>query len=224
VQRLAGQLKYEALASRLFDDAADSDQDGAVDAGELYILCLSLYSLCTQYLPQVLTPPPRSQTDSLFKTFDLDRSGHLDREEFLLLASVFVENCGLRIAAQSSISLLLAPLAAAKTIDAVAAVEVRTEPAPPPTTRFFGLWKAAAMPPSTITVGDCAYELVPKALQPYVGNRGVATTGTAALLVATIVPAVLSLIDEYYLLRAARKTSRALQRDRRRRSTLKPQQ
>ena len=79
-----------------------------MDEAELYCLCLNLYCTTTQYMPQVLTPPTRAHTDALFRVFDIDHSGHLDREEFLLLASIFYENLLMRIA-RSAISLMLAP-------------------------------------------------------------------------------------------------------------------
>jgi len=54
----------------------------------------------TNYFPSCLYPPSKAQTDSLFVKFDLDGSGQLSKEEFVLLASVLVESIAMRIAAQ----------------------------------------------------------------------------------------------------------------------------
>ena len=118
----------------------------------------------------------------------------LDREEFLLLCSVFYESLLMRIATQSTVSLLLAPLAASHIVELCAELPVRG-----------GAARAAAQ-----TFGNVTFRHLPERLQPMVGSRSVAVTGVAATLVAVLVPLFLSLIDEYYLLRAARKTSRKL--------------
>ena len=64
------------------------------------------------------------------------------------------------------------------------------------------------------TIADFAYGALPTRLQPLLGSRAVAVAGLAACFVATIVTASLSLIDEFYLMRAAKKTSRGLARRR----------
>ena len=76
-----GKLRYDAVASKLFDVSADADGSGSIEPAELYCMCLELYCLTTQYMPQVLTPPKRHQTDALFKVFDTNHNGTLDKEE-----------------------------------------------------------------------------------------------------------------------------------------------
>ena len=66
-----GKLRYESIASELFDETADLNKDGGVDRTELYCLCLRLYLAVTQSLPQVLTPPSKAQCDVFFAHFDL---------------------------------------------------------------------------------------------------------------------------------------------------------
>ena len=131
VKETSESSKYEKIAHKIFSDFGDLDGDGAVDANELYAMSLKLYCATTQYMPQVLTPPSLSHVQALFKAFDLDGSGKLNREEFMLLASIWFENCALRIAAQSSICLLLAPLAARRLVGALADVVLYTHEAEP---------------------------------------------------------------------------------------------
>ena len=210
IREVTGRLRYESVVTRMFAMAAGEDQK--LDQVELYCMCLELYCMTTQYMPQVLTPPTRSHTDSLFLTFDTDKSGFLDREEFIALASVFYEHLLMRIAAQSVISLLLAPLTASAIVGRLAALHLGAQ----------GEAAGAAMGSIGVanrTLGDAAYDALPEKLQPLVGSQGIATTSLAATLVATLVPATLSLTDEYYLLRAARKTSRRLVRRRTLRAT-----
>ena len=228
VKETSESLKYEKIAHKIFSDFGDLDGDGAVDANELYAMSLKLYCATTQYMPQVLTPPSLSHVQALFKAFDLDGSGKLNREEFMLLASIWFENCALRIAAQSSICLLLAPLAARRLVGALADVVLYTheaEPAvdmsrsPPFWRELFGGGRgggggASAAPLATVdeTLGATLATYVPESLAPYIAHQAFVITTAAAILVATTVPPTLALLDEYYLLRSARKTSRALSR------------
>ena len=198
---ITGRLRYESVVTRLFAMAAGEDQQ--LDHTELYCMCLELYCTTTQYMPQVLTPPTRSHTDALFLAFDTESTGYLDREQFICLASVFYEHLLMRIAAQSLISLLVAPLTAAAVVDWLAARHLNVD-----TT------SAAVGAPPNRTLGDATYDALPERLQPLIGSQSIATISLAATMVATLVPATLSLTDEYYLLRAARKTSRSLARRR----------
>ena len=98
VRATTGKLSYQHVATKIFDVAGGNDH--ALDEAELYCLCLNLYCTTTQYSHKC-SPRPLEPTDALFRVFDIDHSGHLDREEFLLLASIFYENLLMRIAARS---------------------------------------------------------------------------------------------------------------------------
>ena len=220
VRATTGKLSYQHVATKIFDVAGGNDH--ALDEAELYCLCLNLYCTTTQYMPQVLTPPTRAHTDALFRVFDIDHSGHLDREEFLLLASIFYENLLMRIAAQSAISLMLAPFVASHVVEACCLLRIDTftfgsvDPATSAqrTTRFaFRKVDIAATIGSTRTsrtLADVAFDTLPPRLQDVLGSQTMATTCIAATLVACFVPFTLSLLDELYLLRAARRTRRGL--------------
>lgn len=117
---LADRLKYSAIAGRVFDQN-DIDGDNEIDKTELYCLVLQIYTTVINYFPSCLYPPSKIQTDALFVKFDLDRSGHLSKEEFVLLASVLVESIAMRIAAQISITLLAAPLIGTTLVNAAIA-------------------------------------------------------------------------------------------------------
>ena len=219
-----GRLKYEAMAGEMFDEVADLDRNGGVDRTELYCLCLRLYLAVTQYLPQVLTPPTKAQTDALFARFDTDANGRLDKEEFLLLASLLMEMVSMRIAAQSAISLVLAPLAAATLVPYVGALPVSSWllPGRPLGLRAAESGRVGGIVTSALTA---LATMLPSQLRAivatFIGSRAVAITATAAIFVSLLVPFTLSLIDEYYTLRSARTAARALRAARRRRLELR---
>ena len=161
---------------------------------------MSLATLARPLQSHFGSPPPPLTPRLLLSSGIPDGSGVLDREEFLLLCSVFYESLLMRIAAQSTVSLLLAPLVASHIVEFCAGLPVSGGAA------GAAIGAAAAAQ----TFGNLTYMHLPEQLQPIMGSRAVAVTGVAATLVAVLVPLILSLIDEYYLLRAARKTSRKL--------------
>ena len=223
MERLLGRLRVEALAAWLYPKV-DMDGDGSVDRVELHCMCLQLYSKVTQFMPQVLTPPSKAHTDRLFAAFDLDDSGRIERAEWELLASVLAltvtltltltstpsptptltlaltalalaltqvlfESLALRIAAQSVISLVLAPLAAAFAVAHAGKLQLG------------------------VSVAEVARACVPSSLRPLmqaVGTEGAAVTALAGVTIALLVPFTVSLVDEFYLLKATAKAKRAL--------------
>ena len=72
----------------------------------------------------VRSPEEVDARKALFRKFDRDNSGALDREEFLLLCSVFYESLLTRIATQSTVSLLLARASALQGVSAKAAASL----------------------------------------------------------------------------------------------------
>jgi hypothetical protein len=188
MERLLGRLRVEALAAWLYPKV-DMDGDGSVDRVELHCMCLQLYSKVTQFMPQVLTPPSKAHTDRLFAAFDIDDSGRIERAEWELLASVLFESLALRIAAQSAISLVLAPLAAAFAVAHAGKLQLG------------------------VSVAEVARACVPSSLRPLmqaVGTEGAAVTALAGVTIALLVPFTVSLVDEFYLLKASAKAKRAL--------------
>ena len=222
-----GKLRYEAMASSMFDEVADLNKDLGVDRTELYCLCLRLYLTVTQFLPQVLTPPTKAQCDDFFSSFDLDRDGRLDKEEFLVLASLLIEMLAIRIATQSIISLVLAPLVAARFVPIVGAWHLPFSYEAPK--GLFGRRAGVYTVGSMVTAGVTAVGAVlPGSLGAIVTSlataRAGAITASAAIIVALLVPLSLSLIDDYYSLRSARTASQALRAARERRLKLRKAQ
>ena len=115
----------------------------------------------------------------------------------------------MRIAAQSAISLVLAPLAAASLVPFIASLQ----------TAQLALAELAAAPLVRSLHGH-----LPSAAAGLLSNPAVAVTATAALLVSQCVPFTLSLIDEYYSLRSTRTAARALRAARSRRLELRKEQ
>ena len=139
-----------------------------------------------------VTAPTKEHTDKLHATFDLDNSGKLDREEFVLLAAVLGENLALRVALQTTIALIAAPLGGAWIVARLAAIPA-----------VAGAAEAAVV------------AIAPASLEPLLATAATATTLAAATCVAILVPFALSFTDELYVLRAGAKTARALKAARR---------
>ena len=123
----------------------------------------------------------------------------------MLLASILLEMLSLRIAAQSTISLVLAPLAAAALVPWICTM-------PLPSSHLLKAIAAALASPAALLPTSLRAAVV-----GLVATRAAAVTATAALLVSQGVPLALSLIDEFYTLRSARTAARALRAARRRR-------
>ena len=103
------------------------------------------------------------------------------------------ESLALRIAAQSAISLVLAPLAAASAIAQAAKLQL--------------LMQLGAR------VAGAARACTPSSLWPLmqaVGTEGAAVTALTAVTIVLLVPFTVSLVDEFYLLKASAKAKRAL--------------
>lgn len=115
------QYAFESVAAKIFEgiDGGLGDGDGCIDPTELYCMILVLYCKASIYVP-ALTPITKQQSDHLFRTFDQDSSGSLNRQEFLLIASILGSNIALRIALQTCIALVMAPLLGMRCADILA--------------------------------------------------------------------------------------------------------
>ena len=127
-------------------------------------------------------------------------TGRLDRTEFVLLASVLYESLAVRIAAQSAISLSLAPLGSYQLV------------------AYLGPVRLGALGSLADAVYMLVAALLPPGLAVYVGQQAVAVTTLTATVVAVLVPFAISLVDEYYFLKASRRARRALLAEERRRA------
>ena len=102
---------------------------------------------------------------------------------------VLFESLALRIAAQSAISLVLAPLAAAYAVTCAGRLQLG------------------------VRVVEAVFACVPPSLRPVVAivcREGAMVAVLAAATVAVFVPFTISLVDEFYLLKATAKAKRAL--------------
>jgi len=104
-------FSIHAMARKAFKDA-DISGDGSVNAGEVYAAVLSLY-LQIGMLAKV-TPPARAHVLKLASRFDMDGSGELGEEEFVLFVTVLFENVAARVAAQVSLAGLISPYLSGK--------------------------------------------------------------------------------------------------------------
>ena len=190
-EKLVARARFSIVAASLFDKADKTgDHDGTISPIELYCLVLQLYTQLQMYVR--VTAPTKEHTDKLHATFDLDNSGKLDREEFVLLAAVLGENLALRVALQTTIALIAAPLGGAWIVARLAAIPA-----------VAGAAEAAVV------------AIAPASLEPLLATAATATTLAAATCVAILVPFALSFTDELYVLRAGAKTARALKAARR---------
>ena len=189
-EKLVARARFSIVAASLFDKADKTgDHDGTISPIELYCLVLQLYTQLQMYVR--VTAPTKEHTDKLHATFDLDNSGKLDREEFVLLAAVLGENLALRVALQTTIALIAA---ARRRVD-------RRPPRRDPRRRRRRRGRRRR---------DRA-----ASLEPLLATTATATTLAAATCVAILVPFALSFTDELYVLRAGAKTARALKAARR---------
>ena len=89
-------------------DAADLNKDGSMTLDEVYELTLKLYIMVNRQAP--IPPPSRETVHALFSVTDSDRTGTLDREEFLPLATLLLERALSRVVAFKMVTLVGAPL------------------------------------------------------------------------------------------------------------------
>eukprot|EP00967_Tisochrysis_lutea_P111815 scaffold176144_cov30-Tisochrysis_lutea.AAC.1 len=107
-----------AMARQAFRDA-DISGDGSVDSAEVYAVVLGLY-LQIGTLAKV-TPPERAHVLKLAAKFDMDGSGLLAEDEFILFVTVLFENVAARVAAQVLLAGLLSPYLASMAVAYAAA-------------------------------------------------------------------------------------------------------
>ena len=74
-----------------------------------------------------MTPPTKEQTDALMEEFDGNHDGTLNRLEFHHLAAVLCQNVATRVALQTTITMVLAPLLAAWIVSKLSQIESLVE-------------------------------------------------------------------------------------------------
>ena len=141
------------------------------------------------------TPPNRAELRRFFSfgafIFVL-LSKQIVYNQGVLLAAVLGENLALRVALQTTIALIAAPLGGAWIVTRLSAIPA-----------VAGAAEAAVV------------AIAPSSLEPLLATAATATTLAAATCVAILVPFALSFTDELYVLRAGAKTARALKAARR---------
>jgi Ca2+-binding EF-hand superfamily protein len=86
----------------------DTDKTNSVDETELYSGLLLIHlKLGTYAGPAACRPVGRERCHAVFQKFDLDRSGHLDFDEFQQVMSVLFSNILLRVIAQWSLTIMV---------------------------------------------------------------------------------------------------------------------
>ena len=100
---------FNRAVTKVFDNA-DTNKDGMVDLQEVYEMVLKLYVQINRQAP--INPPKRAVVDAIFANADKDRSGRLDRNEFVTLASTLCARAIIRLVSHKTISVIVAPLLA----------------------------------------------------------------------------------------------------------------
>ena len=101
-------------------DVVDADHSGCVDVTELYSGLLLIHlKLGTYAGPAACRPLSRDRCRAIFEKMDADHSGTLDRDEFRSVMMVLFSNVVLRVLVQWSMTLMIVPLVAKMTLDAL---------------------------------------------------------------------------------------------------------
>uniref|UniRef100_A0A7S1UZZ3 EF-hand domain-containing protein n=1 Tax=Grammatophora oceanica TaxID=210454 RepID=A0A7S1UZZ3_9STRA len=96
----------------------DADESGCVDEKELYSGLLLIHLKLGSYAgPAACKPVDREKVHAVFNKMDADKSGSLDREEFLEVMTVLCSNVVSRVMAQWALTLLIVPLVAQYILD-----------------------------------------------------------------------------------------------------------
>ena len=184
-------------------DSLDTDGDGTLDAVELYSGVLLIHLELAKYFgPAACKPPGRAQVESLFRTFDSDNSGDLDKAEFCALSTLLLSNIAGRVLFQFLMTIALLPLLAPKIVAHAASALARLEASDPwgKVSLLKGLWSARVL--SSPTVGPYVSKflsLVPETLPK---------TVVSVTVVTLVVPSVLDYIDMASMAVARRKKSK----------------
>jgi hypothetical protein len=101
-------------------DIADTDGDGSVDDKELYLGLLLIHlKLGTMAGPAACRPLGRERCQAVFRKFDADSSGSLDRDEFRDVMVVLFGNVIFRVIVQWCMTLMIVPFVARSILDGI---------------------------------------------------------------------------------------------------------
>lgn len=101
-------------------DMVDVDGSGSVDEKELYSGLLLIHLKLGCYAgPAACRPLGREKVAEMFRKFDADQSGCLDRDEFQDCMALLFGNVLLRVIAQWSLTLIIVPLVAGKILEGI---------------------------------------------------------------------------------------------------------
>ena len=171
-------------------DSLDTDGDGTLDAVELYSGVLLIHLELAKYFgPAACKPPSRGQVDSMFRTFDSDNSGDLDKAEFCALSTLLLSNIAGRVLFQFLMTIALLPLLAPKIVARAAEAFGRLEAADPwgKVSLLKDLWSSHVL--DSPTVGPYAAKLL------FLVPSTLPKTVVSVTVVTLVVPSVLDYID-----------------------------
>jgi len=88
----------------------DTSESGSVSKGELYTGLLLVYLKIAKYAgPAACYPPTREVVETLFDTCDIDQSGYIDEEEFVMIMVVLSSQLTWRILTFYTLIIMLVP-------------------------------------------------------------------------------------------------------------------
>ena len=109
VVRVFAGKQFERNVFALFN-ATDANNDGELSETEAYPIVLQLYILANRQAP--VNPPSREKAAKLFDDADLDGSGSLSRDEFVLFCTSLLGRTAYRIAVFNVVRFAVAPVLA----------------------------------------------------------------------------------------------------------------
>ena len=109
VVRVFAGKQFERNVFALFN-ATDANNDGELSETEAYPIVLQLYILANRQAP--VNPPSREKAAKLFDDADLDGSGSLSRDEFVVFCTSLLGRTAYRIAVFNVVRFAVAPVLA----------------------------------------------------------------------------------------------------------------
>eukprot|EP00934_Nitzschia_sp_Nitz4_P003386 Nitzschia sp. Nitz4//scaffold100_size80364//40970//41762//NITZ4_005346-RA/size80364-processed-gene-0.55-mRNA-1//-1//CDS//3329532100//3376//frame0 len=110
---------FKALVAKAYS-VVDGDNTGEVSKSELYAGLLLVHLNLAKYAgPAACYPPTRKVCDELFDAADKDKSGGIDREEFVKIMGATCAQILSRMLVYYLVLILLVPYLAARVVDAL---------------------------------------------------------------------------------------------------------
>jgi len=105
--------RLDKFLDKIFDDA-DTNADGSISFPETYDLVLLAFIKLNR--KATIPPPTREKVHDLFMQADLDKNGHLGKDEFKRLVPVLLSRASTRLCAHRALTIFGAPLLARKVV------------------------------------------------------------------------------------------------------------